>query len=52
MGMKLGPVHRVRVFENRMLKNILHSRREYQEAVENHRVSGFMISVPHQILIR
>jgi len=52
MGVKLGPLHRVRIFENSMLKNILQPRREYQEAVENHTVSGFMISVPHQTLIR
>jgi len=52
MGVKLGPLHRVRVFENSMLKNILQSRGMYQEAIENHIVSSFMISVPHQILIR
>jgi hypothetical protein len=52
MGVKLGPLHTVRAFENSMLKNILQSKREYEEAVENYIVSGFMISVPHQILIR
>jgi hypothetical protein len=35
-----------------MLQKILQSRREYQEDIENHIMSSFMISVPHQILFR